>query len=206
MRRSVASLTLVGLLVASLALAPMSVAASHDEGFYGINEVEDEGPVSNAMAVAEGVLSRVVASASSIGSDPTPADQAASDTMETFNQHRGDWITYVNTRGLGSENHQVLELTFEVEDETETIYLVSDYNTTTDEYDSAEMVNATDREPDYDVTLSGVAAENADEELEEFHSEFVSQDRDPTSSYVTKMSAKYVRSDHVTGTLIGDNQ
>jgi hypothetical protein len=194
---AVATLAVLALLAGAAAPA----AANHDtttqdeglaDSLFGTSDSNETGvidTVSAAIGVASGTLDRARYQYSPFGPEPDSAEQNAEDTMQAFNEHSGDFVDYANDRNVsGSE---VVEITFEQADDPETIYLVAAYNQTSNEYDSAAMVNTTDRSVDETVSVSGMAADNAADEIEAFHETFVDPNDDVTTSWLAKQWAAY---------------
>lgn len=151
-------------------------------------------------AAASGVLDRVRRSRD-------PASKTANDVADFIDETGTDWVQYVNDRKLGGQHHQVLEMTFAPEGGGgDTRYIVADWDEDSGGYTSVTVVEDTGRDPDLDVQLESFAAENAADELREFHERFVLEDEDPDSEYVSKVAGRYsvTSSHHITGSLVGD--
>jgi hypothetical protein len=109
--------------------------------------------------------------------------------MQAFNERSESFVTYANDRNVSGG--EVVQITFDQTDAEESVYLVAEYNETSNAYDSAAMVNTTDRSVDETVTVSGMAADNAADEIEAFHSEFVEDNEDVTTSWLASKWAAY---------------
>jgi hypothetical protein len=197
---AVATLAVLALLAGAAAPA----AANHDstteetgiaDSLFGTSDSDDDGLVGQAQRVvggfygaATGGLDRALYE-SPFGPEPDSAEQNAEDTMQAFNDHSGDFVDYANDRNVSGG--EVVQITFDQTDASETIYLVAEYNQSSDQYDSAQMVNTTDRSVDETVTVSGMAADNAAAEIKAFHSEFVADNEDVTTSWLAKQWAAY---------------
>jgi hypothetical protein len=193
--------------LALLAGAAIPAAASHDttdsdadssvtDALFGTSDSDDDGlvgditrTVGGGLGVASGTLDRVAYQYSPFGPEPDSAEQNAEETMQAFNERSESFVTYANDRNVSGG--EVVQITFDQADAEETIYLVAEYNQTSDAYESAEMVNTTDRTVDETVTVSGMAADNAAAEIEAFHSEFVEPNDDVTTSWLAKQWAAY---------------
>jgi hypothetical protein len=189
--------------LALLAGAAAPAAANHDsttqdagiaDSLFGTSD-SDGGVLDSAIQTA-GAAYGVVSGqadralyASPFGPEPDSAEANAEDTMQAFNDHSSDFVDYANGRNVSGG--EVVQITFDQADASETIYLVAAYNQTSDQYDSAQMVNSTDRTVDETVTVSGMAADNAASEIEAFHSEFVEDNDDVTTSWLAKQWAAY---------------
>jgi hypothetical protein len=193
---AVAVLAVLALLAGAAPAAANHDSTTQDEGLadslFGTSDSNDTGvvdTVSAAIGVASGTLDRARYQYSPFGPEPDSAEANAEDTMQAFNEHSGDFVDYANDRNVSGG--EVVQITFDQTDATETIYLVAEYNQTSDAYESAEMVNATDRSVDETVTVSGMAADNAADEIEAFHSEFVESNEDVTTSWLASKWAAY---------------
>jgi hypothetical protein len=200
--KPIAVATLVVLALLAGAAAP--AAANHDttdedagiaDSLFGTSDSDDGGLVDSAIQTAGAAFGVVSGQAdralyaSPFGPEPDSAETNAEDTMQAFNDHSGDFVTYANDRNVSGG--EVVQITFDQADASETIYLVAAYNETSDSYESAEMVNTTDRSVDETVTVSGMAADNAASEIEAFQSEFVEDNEDVTTSWLASKWAAY---------------
>lgn len=179
------------LLVTSLVgAAAAPAAASHDggddEGIFEQMTPDDDGYVSAAISYGSGYLGRV---SYWVSGPENSAEESRDAMMEAFNTRNESFLSYANDRGL--HQGEVVQVDCELEDETATAYLVADYNATSDEYETARFVRSTNRTVDHEVVLKKGACDNAAEEIEGFHDEFVAEDRNITTSYVSKMAGKY---------------
>ncbi|MEF8856880.1 MAG: hypothetical protein V5A16_05600 [Haloplanus sp.] len=202
------------LVVALVAGAAAPAAATHNDdsddnsafdALFGGED--DEGGLATAASVANGVRGFVEGGVQRtrwklplFAPETSSAAESANATMAEFNDHSADYVAYANARNVSGG--EVVAITFEQNGETETIYLVANYNHSSDEYESAEMVADTDRSVDETVTLDDMAAENAPDELDRFHSEFAEPNEDVTPRYTGEMASKY-RSDVSSSLLPG---
>ena len=194
---AVATLAVLALLAGAAAPA----AANHDsttqdeglaDSLFGTSDSNDTSvldTVSAAIGVASGTLDRARYQYSPFGPEPDSAEANAEDTMQAFNENAGDFVAYANDRNVSGG--EVVQITFDQNDAEETIYLVAAYNQTSDSYESAAMVNTTDRSVDETVSVSGMAADNAADEIEAFHETFVDPNDDVTTSWLAKQWAAY---------------
>jgi len=179
-----------------------TASASHDSGFFaGMSGVSGDW---NARAFAEGMIDGIV---QQLDGDESGAEQNALDAKAEFNEHSGDWVAYANDRDLGGADRQVLEIEFAQSDETYTVFLVADYDESAEEYTSAEMVDSTDREVDHEARLESIAAENAADELQTLHEDYIAPNEDIDADHVQYLAGKYRLgpNTHVTSTLLGDD-
>lgn len=165
---------------------------SEDEGVLGGMLSSDSSITAAVGAAVDGVLGRL----NHIRNDPdTTATEEENDVRTWFNSnnHSEDFESYVNKRTTASEEDNVLKLTYEIDGESATHYLVSDV--VDGNYTNATITTDTDREVDESCTLSGSAAVNAKEELKSFHGEFVTADKDVTKEFLIQKRMEYVGSD-----------
>lgn len=195
------AIALAALLVLSaVGAAPLAIA-DHNESdasgvFDGVVTVENDSSDSEGtMAKARRAVSRVAGAASGAlsrltdrGTDQT-ASEAAQSAEDTFNANNQTIQSYVNARSDASEDANVLELTFDIEGETATRYVVSDVNGT--DYDNATMVSETTRTVDETCALEAQAADNAGAELQTFVDEFASDGTDLSPSYQGRLASQY---------------
>jgi hypothetical protein len=200
------------LLVATLAVlallagAAIPAAANHDttdsdasttDALFGTTDGgEDAGVLTQLQAVRDGIsgfaagsLERARYQYSPFRSAPDDAETSANEMMTAFNERTDSFVDYANARDVSGG--EVVAITFEQSGDSETVYLVADYNTTSEAYDSAAMVNSTDRAVDETVTVSGMAADNAADELVAFHDEFVEPGKDPSPKWLSEQWTKY---------------
>ena len=131
-------------------------------------------------------------------------DRLVEDTVEEFETHREEWLMFVNTRGLGDEDHQSLGLTFEFEGETRERYVLADWDDAKAEYADVQVELEFDDTPDVTATLRADAVENAADELAELHEEYIVPDEDIERSHVMGLAGRYYfGSDHITTSLVG---
>lgn len=181
---------LVVALVASTAVAP--VAADHGEEADTAFSNDETNWLDMAKGAASGISERVSYTVSSLfGGETQAADDSRDDAIQTFNQYNTTFVDYLNARGI--HDGEVVKVTFVQNGERSTAFIVADYNTTSEEYDSAEAVKSTDRSVDHKIRLQGMAADNADDELERFHDDFAEPDTDITTKYASEMASKYAR-------------
>lgn len=206
-RQTLTTITVVVLLTAALtgaAVAP--AAASHDGGetdtLSDLFTTSDDGFVATTKAVAKGLGERFGYGAASLNpfADKTSAGEYANDTTTVVNQNSGELVQHANQRDVAgwfahysdrSNGVDVVEITFTGEDDTTTKrYLVAQYNSTSDQYDSVEMVSDTTHSVDETATLEPRASANAADDIETFLDEYQPSD-DVKKSYRRGMAAKY---------------
>lgn len=185
-----AVLLVVGLVGAAVAPAAATHDDTDDGGLTDALSPTDEGSVVDTVqGAAKGYFARASYAVSSFGGDTPAAEESKQDALEEFNANSGNYVAYLNNRDV--HNGEVVQVDFQQNGETETMYIAGTYNDSSGEYESAEAVNTTDRTVDHQLTLRGMAAENAAGELERFNDEFAAPGNDLTNKYVSEMAAKY---------------
>jgi hypothetical protein len=204
-RRLIKSAAAIG----TAAAVPNTVSANHSStssGFFaGELPVENDGIAAQALAMVGGLQERAELRLQG----PQDAHDLGRQIQQHFNPRSEDYRTWVNERNLGGEGHQVLELRLEQGRDADTRYLVSTYDTGTEAYTAADMVDEqtfadTGRTVDQESVLEGGAAAAAPGELREFYSRFISTNDDLASSYKSRMASKYGSNPNVTSELLGD--
>ena len=192
--RIITTTAVAALLVASLAGAAVAPAAATHNG-------DENGTVGDALTPSDnGILAGIIGTASGFTDRAKYAVFGADDSatenrdaaVSTFNQYNDTLLAYANNRSI--HEGSVVQVDCTIDDETATSYIVADYNDSSEEYTSAEAVTSTDRSVDHTVTLEGAACDNAAEEIEYFHDEFASEDKDVTKRYMAEMAGKYAGS------------
>lgn len=131
-------------------------------------------------------------------------DRLVGDAVDEFEAHNEEWLTFVNSRGLGGEDHQSLRLNFEYNGEHRDRYVLADWDADGAEYRSVRIETDHEEEADFEATLRDDAVENAADELEELHDEFIVPNEDVTRSHVSKLAGRYYfGSDHITASFLG---
>ena len=190
---TVGPLLVAALLVAALvAGAAVPVGASHeadDQTDLGdtFDSEEEASTLDSLAAAAQGVGARAAYRVSTaVGDDPT-AEESASEAVEAFNTHNDTFVEYANARNI-SEG-EVAAVEFRQNGETETVYIVA--NRSNGSYQSAEAVAETNRTVDHEITLEGIAAAKADEEIEIFAEQYAEPGKDPGKDYLARMASTY---------------
>lgn len=127
-------------------------------------------------------------------------DQLASAEAESvttyWNEHNQTLMTWSNDRGTFSEN-RTIEMTWHLNGETATRYVlvnVSDGNVT-----RAHMVESTSRSVTDSTDLCRFAAEQSQEELQTFVTDYAEPNKDVDTAYLARLKGKY--GDDVSTTL-----
>lgn len=189
------------LLVGAGTLAVVPTAAADDHGLIRgpIDRLQDSGvafsedPIEAAQqtaaavsAWAQGAATRVTGVGASDESE-TVAETSA-DLRAVVNDNSASFERYVNARVDATADRDVVAVTLDGDTEN-TTYVTADVQN--ESYTNLSAVGTTDRDVDVECTLSGDLATRADDELERFHSEFVSDDENVSAAFVSRMGARY---------------
>lgn len=205
--RHIAIALAVFLVVGTAAPFTGTVAAQEDDGPLGdiLGMVGQADENASGLDRAKSVVSSVRAASSGLferlsyrvkGSDST-AEKRADEFQTYYNDHNASFEDYTNSRTTASTSHDVVALNFTMNDETATRYLVTDVNSSTNDYENSTVVSSTNRTVDQWVTLEGVAADSTPDEAQRFHENYVAEDRDIDGALVSRLGAKY--KGHVAG-------
>lgn len=199
---------LLAVLLATSAIAPAGVAAQDDgdESFFdGLVTSDDNGAEPGLLerairAVADATnFDRQVAKY--LGDDGN-ADQHASEFADEFNTNNQTILAYTNERLNASTSYDVIRLEFHDQSGNEAVrYLVATVNTTTAEYETAQVVANTSRPVDHTVSADWYVSRNAAPELETFIAEYAEPGENVTTGYRLNMLRKY--GSGINGTLWG---
>lgn len=177
------------LVVALVAGAAVPATATHDDD-ESTTLGEALEPASNTLGYVEGFIGGTLSRASYVVSGPEENATTNRDAaVDAFNQHNESFVDYANNRSI--HQGEVVQVDCTVEGETATAFIVADYNNSTSQYDSATAVTSTDRAVDHEVVLEESACDNAAAEIETFHDDFASENRDITRKYAAEMASKY---------------
>ena len=197
-------IALTALLVFALvAGAAMPAAATHEDGdeafFDGLVEDSD----STARMVIEktaGVMSEVSKRVAGFQTDETNASDDLQAFADVYNQHNASIEDHANERLPADENHTSIRLTCtDTEDREATMYLIGDYNSTSDAYENTRIVNEstfqdTGREVDGYVDGDWYICSNGADELEYYVDNYAEPNEDLTKTYYADMMRKYASS------------
>ena len=191
MKRLLVALLLIG----AVAGGAPAVAAQSDDGGILSDFLDDESE-SDWAATLGGVTDKMLWQASQYVSfsdaeeDQQTAEADRADLQQTFNANSESIENYTNARfGGNASAWNVIEITHIRDDGNATQYLVADVTNGT--FHNATMVNTTERTVDHEVTLEGYASDAAHEELDTFVSAFVTEDKDVTIAYTTRLATEY---------------
>lgn len=182
------SIALSALLVFALtAGAAAPAAADHDNSSSLADGLQpsDDGLLGAALGLLGGVDRAKYAI---FGPDDSAAENRDA-AINEFNQHNESFVAYANNRSI--HEGDVLQIDCVIDGETATGYIVATYNDSSEAYESAEAVETTDRTADHTIELRKNACDNAADELERFHADFASEDKDVTRKYMAEMASKY---------------
>ncbi|ELZ40641.1 hypothetical protein C471_07656 [Halorubrum saccharovorum DSM 1137] len=181
---------------------------------YGDAAAEDPGvldQVSAAMDGFRGAMEGWVEQQRYDAEEADGVDAAAQSLTESINAQSSSeapdgavtWSEYLNSRVTADQDVQVIEVDMHMDGESATRYIIADYNTTDSTYNSVTAVQGTDRSVDRSVTLCGMAADQASEEVEAVVDGFISSDSMLTIDEVSRLNSQY--GDHVAGDIDGLN-
>lgn len=184
-----------------------------DEMIYGdAAAAEDPGvldQVSAAMTGFRGAMEGWVEQQRYDSEEADGVDAAAQSLTESINAQSSaeapdgavTWSEYLNSRVTADEDVQIVQVDMHMDGESETRYIIADYNTTDSTYDSVTAVSTTDRDVDRSVTLCGMAADQASEEVDAVVDGFISSDSMLTIDEISRLNSQY--GDHVAGDIDG---
>lgn len=180
------------MLLASLVLAGTIVGAG--AGIASAQDADDGGVIESIRTVTSWLDAAIgwgVGHVESLLDEPADRDavQAAADLAAEYNDSSGDIEAWANARVDATTSADVLELTFEVDGETATRYLVADVEG--DDYANTSVVPSTNRSVDESCTLEDDAARNAADELAAFEDQFVDPDEDVSSRFLGRLDSRY---------------
>lgn len=201
----VATIGLSLALVLALVAATPAAAQSEDDGLgdallgAAVDVVEDPTEAAASFAAwGEGIVANV---GGSIGDPDRTAGECADDLQAEINDHNATYEQYVNDRLSASTDRDVLRIDCQVEQDdettTETVYVVA--NVTDDGYTNARAVETTERVVDHRIVLTGIAAEDAPDDLATFREKYAAEDETPPASFKGRLKGKYLG--HVEGTF-----
>lgn len=151
-------------------------AAEDDSPMAGIfSDDEDDGIGATISEKATGAVAWGLSTANSVSHDikvwnaerqgetlSTPEEEAQN-FQTKFNNNSQTLVDDWNSKNYpASENYDVLAVNWKHNDETATRYIVASYNSTNDNWDSAEVVETTDKEVDRTITMCGPLVEPLD--------------------------------------------
>lgn len=184
MHRRITTVLVALLLVVSTTAAP--AAADSDSIVSDLFDDDDDSTLDAVLGFASGLADRVT---HSVTGDDEPADDAAESARKAFNADADDIQAWVNNRSTADSDADVVAVTFGVDGESETDYVVADVDNGS--YANLSMVDETDRDVDEECTLSGYAATNADAEVEHFVDNFAEPDNNMTNRYLSELAGRY---------------
>jgi len=190
--------------VGTTGLATTSASAQTDsqgilaDGITGDTE-------SDFPAFMGGYLSRFAG----VTGPPETVDALATDARNEFNANADLWVSYGNylleEMDVTGSGDSIVGVTFKLtrgrwptrDDSRETAIDVG-YDDATDQFTSLEWRDEEPDDPDFELTLENLAAENAADELSEFRTEWIGDDESeheiPSDEYLNTMAGKYASS------------
>lgn len=122
------------------------------------------------------------------GEADTASDEFA-DVQSYYNDRSTEFEGWVNDRTPASTDHDVIEIEFQLEGETETGYLLA--NVSNGNYTETAIKTSTNRTVDETVTMCGYAADSARDELKTFYKEYVEPGNDVETGYLGGLAGRY---------------
>ena len=208
MQRDCTALLLVLLAVTgvTIAVAPAAAQSGSDGLLSGLDEIEDrEGDglriddgLSAAKSGVEGWMERAQYGISRSGYNPfssgpeTTAQQQADAVRTYFNNNSQAYenASWLQNRVDATSEIETVQLTFHINGEKATVYTTGNA-TSGGNYTDLRMQESISGEPDAELHLCGMAAENAEEELRTFTEEYVKTDSAPSQQYQAKKYSMY---------------
>jgi hypothetical protein len=176
-----------------------AVAAQTDDGPIGdlVDDEDDEWlqerseEFAFARGVAAGMASNALDRVPFVGDDEEPpaATTVAADVERLLEGNESAIVTYADGRLDPATSYDTVEVTYDIEDDTATHYIVA--NATDTDWAGFKVVNSTTKTVDESCTLTENAAENAPEELATMLHEFIRPDEYPDSKYVGELTGTY---------------
>lgn len=205
---------LLALLMATSALSGVVVAQSDSEDMSHFDQLRTPGDQgspgvlpSNAAEEATQAVSKALTTGNRLfekyvgNAGDENATQYADDFQQSFNSNNQTLIEYANSRMNASADREVIAIEFtDVNGNTDTRYLVSTVDN--ESYQSAKIVESTDRSVDENISADWYVSRHASDELDSFISTYAEPDEDFSNSYYTTMVAKY--GGGLNGSLWGD--
>lgn len=193
-----------GLVVTALAGGPLLFAATAagqvddptecERSLSDLFDSEDTCVDWTAWVTGFGARAKAWASGLVVGDAGPDAAEAADAAARQVNGHADAYIEYANAVDSlnASEGVVVVEVTFEVEDDAATRYLVAEGNVSTGRWTDLRAVSSTDHAVDATRTVDGAAARNAADELARLRTTQWFQQREPPSNtYASRLAGQY---------------
>ncbi len=195
------ALAMVTLILTASLAGPVALTAgaqTDDESVIDTLFASDEDD-SDQIAVLKAFASGIIEKYNPLAEKPEKASakEYGANVQSTFNSNSGVLMNWTNTRSTASTDEDVARIKFTDESgNTDYRFIVTDVNTTTGNYTSVQMMNATefqstDRTHDETYRLTPYASRNADEELNTFISEYAEPGKDVERSYLAKLAVEY---------------
>jgi hypothetical protein len=204
------TLLLASLLLAGVAFGGLTVVITAEPaaGHAGHEDPSmlDQLSEADSDAIFAGLAGRISGAINArlawLSGDETTSSDACGNLQAEFNSHNTTITDWANARTNATTGLDTLAITCDTSDETATVYLTAEVDTTSGNYTNAQVVDATDREPDAECRLEEDSADNAADELATFVEEFAAPGEDVTESFTQRLAAQYtgdVRCDGVAG-------
>ncbi|RDZ49523.1 hypothetical protein C5C07_20285 [Haloferax sp. Atlit-4N] len=206
-------------------VAAQTVGAQTDDGglsfldrLLGLSAGDELSTVRQVAALADGKVDGTMAKVGSMFDDASPATQL-NEIQAFYNAREADWLAYVNGRVSADPQRSVLEITFELDGEEATKYLIAEVDggrytktriqdttrretvvRTVEDGDvyhvqhadgTIETVDSMTYSVDDTLTLRDGAVAMARDDLVEYYREYVSADVSASREYLVRMVGKY---------------
>lgn len=211
-QKRTASALLAGLLILTV-MAPAPVAADDHDDDQLASVVFGDTLTEQAAAAVSGVWGKLShlsvsfdrAKDAALGNEP-PEPEAQTDALKhTLNSYNGDFVNHTN-RVLSEYNGTVYNTTYVLEvevvddvdepSETSTLYVVATANGS--EVTGLEASDNTTLNASKSVTLDSYEARRVNEQLDEYHDDYASEDEIPEPSYYVRIVAEYTDVSEIT--------
>lgn len=198
----IATAIMVVLLVTGVTLVGTTPVAADHTSNSGFGEIIDEDDSSTMSQAADGVGAilagidgaRQRASFFSrqyvplIDVETSSATEEADAVASYYNSHNATLEAYTNERTDLEKNHTI-EMTWHLNGETETRYLLADQSNGS--LTTSRVVNSSERTPTHTLEMCGYAADQSEEELRYFVTEYAEPNKDVDNSYRARLKGKY---------------
>lgn len=186
----------------TVSIAPVAAQSSGDDLIsVDFDEQRPDGVLGTASAAldgAKGLLGRVSPTnmvRDITGNEPEPSEET-DQLQKTLNSNEGEFVSHTNTvideyNASVGDGEYVLELTAESSEsgETSTIYFIGQGNGTY--VTGYDVVNSTSKSVDRSRTMSEFEVESLNEDVREYHEDYVQPGEVPEKGFYIKLAGKY---------------
>lgn len=204
---------LLAVVVLFAAVAPAPVAADDEDDDQLASVVFGESATEKASVALSGLWGKIAhlkvdfsrAKDKALGTEPPDTEDQADELKHTLNSHSGGFVNHTNLV-LDEYDGTVYNTTYVLQvdvvddaddpDKTSTVYVVASANGT--ELTSLEAVDNTTHNVSKSVTLDVYEARRVNEQLDEYHDEYVSEDEVPEPKYYARIVSEYTDVSEIT--------